>query len=92
MVKLYKQNDKTTFEIYVTVDGKFITLSNGYLDYSKKISESNDRQDHWVMDKPNSTYLIMLAAGEFGIFEDKFNKIFFTKFKNNHLKMPCAIK
>ncbi len=46
-------NDKTTFEIYVTVDKKFSTLSNGYLDYSRKIFDTDKRQDHWVMDKPN---------------------------------------
>ncbi|MDQ3193365.1 MAG: M1 family metallopeptidase [Bacteroidota bacterium] len=64
-------NDKTTFEVYVTVDQKFKTLSNGYLDYSRKISGTDQRQDHWVMDKPNSTYLIMLGIGNFEITEDK---------------------
>ncbi len=68
-------NDKTTFEMYVTVDDKFKTLSNGYLDYSKKIPDTGKRQDHWIMDKPNSTYLIMLAVGDFNIIEYKFNDL-----------------
>jgi len=66
-------NDKTTFEIYVTTDRKYETLSNGYLHYSKKIYSSEDKQDHWIMDKPNSTYLIMLAVGDFNIVRDEFN-------------------
>jgi len=66
-------NDKTTFEIYVTTERKYETLSNGYLHYSKKIYDSQDKQDHWVMDKPNSTYLIMLAVGDFNIEKDEFN-------------------
>ncbi|MBK8551597.1 MAG: M1 family metallopeptidase [Ignavibacteria bacterium] len=68
-------NDKTTFEVYVTVDEKFKTLSNGYLENSKVLSASNQRQDHWVMHKPNSTYLIMLAAGEFEITEESYNTL-----------------
>ncbi len=68
-------NDKTTFELFVTIDDKFRTLSNGYLENSKKLPGSNERLDHWVMDKPNSTYLIMLAAGEFSITEDNYNTI-----------------
>lgn len=68
-------NDKTTFEVNVTVDEKFKTISNGYLENSKMLSGSNQRQDHWVMDKPNSTYLIMLAAGEFEITKDRHNTL-----------------
>lgn len=64
-------NDKTTWEIYLTVDDKYKTISNGFLDFSGKISDKNERQDHWVMDKPNSTYLIMLAAGDFNIVQNK---------------------
>ncbi|MEO6694611.1 MAG: hypothetical protein ABIY50_03560, partial [Ignavibacteria bacterium] len=33
-------NDKTTFEIFITIDRKYETLSNGYLDYSKKIIDT----------------------------------------------------
>lgn len=64
-------NDKTTFEIYATVDSKYKTLSNGHYEDSKLINDSKQRVDHWVMDKPNSTYLIMLAAGEFNVVHDK---------------------
>lgn len=62
-------NDKTTWEIYVTVDAKYKTLSNGVLELSRKIHDTGERMDHWVMDKPNSTYLIMLAVGDFNVIE-----------------------
>jgi aminopeptidase N len=68
-------NDKSTFEVYVTVDDKYETISNGFLNDSRKIPESNKRQDHWIMDKPNSTYLIMLAVGEFNIVNDKYGAL-----------------
>lgn len=68
-------NDKTTFEIYATIDIKYKTLSNGYLDYSRKIHDTELKQDHWVMDKPNSTYLIMFAAGEFNVVEENYDGI-----------------
>lgn len=68
-------NDKTTFEIYAEVDSKLKTLSNGYYEDSKLVNDSKQRVDHWVMDKPNSTYLIMLAAGEFNVIHEKENNL-----------------
>ncbi len=64
--------EKTTHEIYITVQDKFQTLSNGYLADSKK--EGTKRTDHWVMDKPNSTYLFMMAIGEFSIVKDSWKR------------------
>ncbi|MEO6694254.1 MAG: M1 family aminopeptidase, partial [Ignavibacteria bacterium] len=65
-------NDKTTFEIFITIDRKYETLSNGYLDYSKKIIDTEKKQDHWIMNKPNSTYLIMIAVGDFTIIKEEY--------------------
>ncbi len=62
--------EKTTHEIYMTVQDKFQTLSNGYLADSKGL-EGGLRIDHWVMDKPHSTYLFMMTVGEFSIVSDK---------------------
>ena len=62
--------EKTTHEIYMTVQDKFQTLSNGYLADSKP-APSGFRTDHWVMDKPHSTYLFMMTVGEFAIVSDK---------------------
>ncbi len=64
-------NDKATFELFISVENKYKTLSNGYLDFSNVISGTNIRRDHWVMDKPNSTYLIMLAVGDFNVISDE---------------------
>ena len=53
-----------TNEIYMTVNNKYTTLSNGLLADSKKDTDST-RTDHWVMDLPHAPYLVMMAVGEF---------------------------
>ena len=57
-------NEKMTSEIYMTVDSKYTTLSNGALTDSKKNADGT-RTDHWKMDLPHSAYLVMMAVGEF---------------------------
>ncbi len=57
-------NEKMTNEIYMTVDNKYTTLSNGVLTDSKKNADGT-RTDHWKMDSPHSPYLVMMAIGEF---------------------------
>jgi len=57
-------NEKMTNEIYMTVDNKYTTLSNGVLTDSKKNSDGT-RTDHWQMDIPHSPYLVMLSVGDF---------------------------
>jgi aminopeptidase N len=57
-------NEKMTQDIYMTVDSKYTTLSNGKLIDSKKNSNGS-RTDHWKMDLPHSPYLAMMAVGEF---------------------------
>jgi aminopeptidase N len=64
-------NDKATSEIYINVDEKFTTVSNGYLDYTKAESGIMGKTDHWVQDKPHPSYLIMLAVGEFRAVNDE---------------------
>jgi aminopeptidase N len=56
--------EKMTDEIYMTVDDKYTTLSNGLLKDSKKNADGT-RTDHWVMDLPHAPYLVMMAVGEF---------------------------
>ena len=58
-------NEKMTQEIYMTVDDKFITLSNGALVSSKKNVTTNMRTDYWKQDAPHSPYLAMMAVGQF---------------------------
>jgi aminopeptidase N len=56
--------EKMTDEIYMTVDDKYTTLSNGLLTDSKKNTDGT-RTDHWVMDLPHAPYLVMMGVGEF---------------------------
>ncbi len=66
-------NQKTTQEIYITVEDRFKTLSNGELIYSQ-LNEDGSRTDYWKMDKPHAPYLFMMAIGEFAIVEDEWNE------------------
>jgi aminopeptidase N len=58
-------NDKTTTEMLVTVPAGWQVLSNG------KLVSSAGNTFHWLQDKPMSTYLISLVAGEFDKGGDK---------------------
>lgn len=69
-----KSIQKTTQEIYMTVPDKYVTLSNGILKSSKK-EGNNLRTDHWVMDKPHSTYLFFMGVGDYAIVKDKWKNI-----------------
>jgi aminopeptidase N len=57
-------NEKMTQEIYMTVDDKYTTLSNGLLISSTKQADGT-RTDYWKLDQPHSPYLAMMAVGEF---------------------------
>ncbi len=57
-------NEKMTSEIYMTVDDKYTTLSNGLMTDSKKNADGT-RTDHWKLDLPHSAYLVMMGVGEF---------------------------
>lgn len=57
-------NVKMTQEIYMTVEDKYTTLSNGVLVESKKNSNGM-RTDYWKLDQPHAPYLTMMAVGEF---------------------------
>ena len=61
-------NDKTTTEMLVTVPNGWLALSNGKL--AGKTEGKGGTTFHWVQEKPISTYLISLVAGEFDHGED----------------------
>jgi len=67
-----KPNERCTQEMYLTVDDKFKTLSNGLLQSSKKNSDGT-RTDYWKMDLPHAPYLFMIAVGEFAVVKDTWN-------------------
>lgn len=62
--------EKTTQEIYITVDKKYLTLSNGKL-VSQKDNGNGTRTDYWKQDLQHSPYLFMMAVGEFAVIKDK---------------------
>ena len=69
-----KPNERCTQEVYLTVEDKFKTLSNGLLLSSKK-NANGTRTDYWKMDQAHAPYLFMLAVGEYAIIKDKWRDI-----------------
>jgi aminopeptidase N len=63
-------NERMTQEIYMTVNKKYVTLSNGELCSSFDNGDST-RTDYWKMDLPHAPYLAMMAVGDFAIVKDK---------------------
>lgn len=66
-------NFKSTQEIFITVEDKYKTLSNGKLISSQKNTDGT-RTDYWKQDLPHAPYLFMMAIGEFKIVEDSYKK------------------
>ncbi len=64
-----KPNERCTQEMYLTVQDKFKTLSNGLLKSSNKNSDGT-RTDYWKMNQPHAPYLFMIAVGEFAVVKD----------------------
>ncbi|HET6769824.1 MAG TPA: M1 family aminopeptidase, partial [Chitinophagaceae bacterium] len=64
-----KTSQKTTQELSVTVDNKYVTLSNGKL-MSQKKNRDGTRTDYWKMDLPHSPYLFFLGVGVYTIVKD----------------------
>jgi aminopeptidase N len=67
-----RPNERTTQEMYITVEDRFKTLSNGLLKSSQKNNDGT-RTDYWVMDQPHAPYLFMMAVGEFAVVKDDWN-------------------
>ncbi|HUI54806.1 MAG TPA: M1 family aminopeptidase [Bryobacteraceae bacterium] len=64
-------NDKTTTEMLVTVPAGWEAVSNGKLADTKEDKRAGTTTFHWLQDKPMSTYLVSLVAGEFDKREEK---------------------
>jgi aminopeptidase N len=65
-----KTNQKTTQELTVTINNKYVTLSNGKL-MSQKRNTDGTRTDYWKMDLPHAPYLFFLGVGEYAVIKDK---------------------
>jgi aminopeptidase N len=66
-------NAKSTQEMFITVEDKYSTLSNGKLIGSKKNADGT-RTDHWKQDLPHSPYLFMMGVGEFKVVKDTYKR------------------
>jgi len=62
-------NEQFTQEIYITVDERYTTLSNGLLK-SSEVNPDGTRTDYWQQDKPHAPHLVMVAAGMFEVSYD----------------------
>ncbi len=62
--------EKMTQELNITVPNEFVSLSNGTLEFSS-MNGDGTRTDSWRQEQAHSTYLTMLAVGNFTITKDK---------------------
>lgn len=69
-----KPNERTTQEMYITVQDKYKTLSNGLL-ISSTENEDGTRTDYWKMDQPHAPYLFMITVGEFAVVKDRWEDV-----------------
>ena len=65
-------SEKQTTEMLATVPGTWFALSNGRLLQEKK-NRDGTQTFHWHQDRPHSTYIMTLAAGEFSRIEASHN-------------------
>ncbi|PHR31125.1 MAG: hypothetical protein COA38_08760 [Fluviicola sp.] len=80
-------NSKTTQEIFMKVDEKYTTLSNGKL-ISSKPAEKGMRIDHWKQELAHAPYLFMMGVGEFKIVKDSYKRPDGTTMEVNYYVEP----
>jgi aminopeptidase N len=68
-----KPNERMTQEIYITIEKKYATLSNGILVYSKENTDGT-KTDYWKQELGAAPYLTMMAIGEYSIVKDKWKR------------------
>jgi aminopeptidase N len=66
-------NDKETWEFYIQTDTNEKALSNGALRGQRRVG--NQIEWHWVLDQPNSTYLMTAATGDYVVLQDKWRSV-----------------
>ena len=67
-------NERMTQDVYITVDPKFTTLSNGAFIYSR-LNSDGTKTELWKMELPHAPYLAMMAIGEFAVVKDKWRNL-----------------
>jgi aminopeptidase N len=68
-----KPNEKMTQDLFITVENRFKTLSNGVL-VSSQNEKNGLKTDHWRMTKPHAPYLVMMAIGEYAVVKNTWRK------------------
>lgn len=63
-------NQRSTQEMYITVNNRYKTLSNGVL-VSSSLQNDSIRTDYWRMEKSHAPYLFMMAIGKFAVVNDE---------------------
>ena len=81
-------NVKSTEEIYITVENKFATLSNGKLISSTKNADGT-RTDYWKQDLPHAPYLFMMGIGEFKVVHDFYTRPNGARMEVNYYVEPA---
>ncbi|MEM8909604.1 MAG: M1 family metallopeptidase, partial [Bacteroidota bacterium] len=69
-----KPNERCTQEMYLTVEDKYQTLSNGLMLSSTKNADGT-RTDYYKMDQPHAPYLFMITIGEFAVEKESWEGI-----------------
>lgn len=67
-------NDKASSEVRVTVDSVLVTVGNGRL-IERRNNGDGSSTWHWKQEQAHSSYLIMLAVGDYAVFEDAWDGI-----------------
>lgn len=67
-------SERHSQEISITVDKKWVTLSNGRLVYSTNNSDGT-RTDYWKQELSHTPYLTLLAGGDFSVYKDKWRNL-----------------
>ena len=65
-------NQKTTQEVFITVDTAYQTLSNGKKIYTSR-NPDGTRTDYWRQQQPHAPYLFMLAVGKYSKVQDSWH-------------------
>lgn len=67
-------NEKTSQEMFITVDSSFSVLSNGKL-ISVKLNPDGTKTWNWQQKLPHAPYLFMMAIGKYAIIKDQWRNL-----------------
>jgi aminopeptidase N len=68
-------NDQSTSEVIATVASNYTLVSNGKLVGVREDKKLGTKTWHWSETKPHTSYLIMIAAGNYALLKDKAGKL-----------------